>query len=63
MALHLSNILKNKSRLDITIVEKGFAKSRQRAKAVIMAGKVLDLLDSKIAEGKREQELQEEKES
>ena len=41
MALHLSNILKNKSRLDITIVEKGFVKSRQRAKAVIMAGKVL----------------------
>ena len=41
MALHLSDILKNKSRLDITIVEKGFVKSRQRAKAVIMAGKVL----------------------
>jgi len=41
MALHLSNILKNKSRLDITIVEKGFVKSRQRAKTVIMAGKVL----------------------
>ena len=41
MALHLSNILKNKSRLDVIIVEKGFIKSRQRAKAVIMAGKVL----------------------
>ncbi len=41
MAPHLSNILKNKSRLDIVIVEKGFVKSRQRAKAVIMAGKVL----------------------
>ena len=41
MALHLSNILKNKSRLDVLIVEKNFIKSRQRAKAVIMAGKVL----------------------
>jgi 23S rRNA (cytidine1920-2'-O)/16S rRNA (cytidine1409-2'-O)-methyltransferase len=41
MALHLSNTLKNKSRLDVLIVEKNFVKSRQRAKAVIMAGKVL----------------------
>ena len=41
MALHLGNTLKNKSRLDVLIVEKNFVKSRQRAKAVIMAGKVL----------------------
>jgi len=41
MALLLSNSLKNRSRLDILIVEKGFIKSRQRAKSVIMAGKVL----------------------
>ncbi len=41
MAIHLSNTLKNKSRLDVLIVEKNFVKSRQRAKAVIMAGKVL----------------------
>ncbi|MEN8210981.1 MAG: S4 domain-containing protein, partial [Thermodesulfobacteriota bacterium] len=37
----MSNRLKNRSRLDILIVEKGFIKSRQRAKTVIMAGKVL----------------------
>lgn len=41
MALLLNNRLKNRSRLDILIVEKGFIKSRQRAKSVIMAGKVL----------------------
>ena len=41
MALHLNNSLKNKSRLDSFIVKKGFVKSRQRAKAIIMAGKVL----------------------
>ncbi len=41
MALLVSNKLKNRSRLDILIVEKGFIKSRQRAKSVIMAGKVL----------------------
>ncbi len=41
MAQHLSNSLKNKSRLDSFIVKKGFVKSRQRAKAIIMAGKVL----------------------
>ncbi len=41
MALLLNNKLKNRSRLDILIVEKGFIKSRQRAKSVIMAGKVL----------------------
>ncbi len=41
MALLVSNTLKNRSRLDILIVEKGFIKSRQRAKSVIMAGKVL----------------------
>ncbi len=41
MALLVSNTLKKKSRLDILIVEKGFIKSRQRAKSVIMAGKVL----------------------
>jgi len=37
----MTNRPKNKSRLDVLIVEKGFIKSRQRAKAVIMAGKVL----------------------
>ncbi|MCP4672149.1 MAG: TlyA family RNA methyltransferase [Desulfobacula sp.] len=41
MANHLSNSVKNRSRLDAFIVEKGFVKSRQRAKAIIMAGKVL----------------------
>lgn len=33
--------LKNKSRLDQLLVSKGLIKSRQRAKAIIMAGKVL----------------------
>jgi 23S rRNA (cytidine1920-2'-O)/16S rRNA (cytidine1409-2'-O)-methyltransferase len=37
----LNNIIKKRSRLDSFIVEKGFVKSRQRAKAIIMAGKVL----------------------
>ena len=41
MALLVNNTLKKRSRLDILIVEKGFIKSRQRAKSVIMAGKVL----------------------
>ncbi|MDA3917855.1 MAG: TlyA family RNA methyltransferase [Deltaproteobacteria bacterium] len=41
MALLVSKTLKNRSRLDILIVKKGFIKSRQRAKSVIMAGKVL----------------------
>jgi len=41
MALLLNNRLKNSSRLDVLIVEQGFLKSRQRAKALIMAGKVL----------------------
>ena len=37
----MKNIKNNKSRLDSLIVEKGFVKSRERAKAIIMAGKVL----------------------
>ncbi len=42
MASPLSKSLKkNMSRLDSLIVEKGFIKSRHRAKALIMAGKVL----------------------
>ena len=41
MVLLVSNRLKNKSRLDILIVEKGLCKSRQRAKALIMSGQVL----------------------
>lgn len=41
MAPLVSNTRKKRSRLDILIVEKGFIKSRQRAKSVIMAGKVL----------------------
>jgi 23S rRNA (cytidine1920-2'-O)/16S rRNA (cytidine1409-2'-O)-methyltransferase len=41
MAFPLSNRSKNSSRLDVLIVEQGFIKSRQRAKALIMAGKVL----------------------
>ncbi len=41
MALLVNNTLKKRSRLDILIVEKGFIKSRQRAKSIIMAGKVL----------------------
>lgn len=32
---------KKKHRLDLTLVEKGLAKSRQRARAIIMAGRVL----------------------
>ena len=41
MVTSLNNILKKRSRLDSIIVEKGFVKSRERAKAIIMAGKVL----------------------
>ncbi|MBW2657185.1 MAG: hypothetical protein JRC59_05710, partial [Deltaproteobacteria bacterium] len=32
---------KNKQRLDLLLVEKGLAPSRQRARAMIMAGKIL----------------------
>ena len=41
MAPLVSKIQKNRSRLDILIAEKGFIKSRERAKSIIMAGKVL----------------------
>lgn len=41
MAAQLNKGIKNKTRIDIWVVEKGLVKSRQRAKAMIMAGKVL----------------------
>ncbi|WP_299977445.1 TlyA family RNA methyltransferase [Desulfobacula sp.] len=41
MATLLNKGLKNKIRLDYFVVEKDLVKSRQRAKALIMAGKVL----------------------
>jgi len=41
MAKQLNKGLKNKTRLDAFVVDKGMVKSRHRAKALIMAGKVL----------------------
>ncbi|MBC8439644.1 MAG: TlyA family RNA methyltransferase [Deltaproteobacteria bacterium] len=41
MAKQLNKGLKNKIRLDAFVVDKGLVKSRHRAKALIMAGKVL----------------------
>ncbi len=41
MKEQLNKILKNRSRLDCFIVDQKLVKSRQRAKALIMAGKVL----------------------
>jgi len=41
MAKELNKGIKNKTRLDILVVDRGLVKSRHRAKALIMAGKVL----------------------
>jgi 23S rRNA (cytidine1920-2'-O)/16S rRNA (cytidine1409-2'-O)-methyltransferase len=38
---HLYQVTQKKHRLDLIVVEKGMTKSRQRAQAIIMAGKVL----------------------
>lgn len=38
MVLHEGDVLSDKKRLDVLLVEKGFAESREKAKAIIMSG-------------------------